>query len=68
MASEPSPAPRIPTPCIAICKIDPFSELCTGCYRSLDEIERWPDLTQEERRVIMESLQERRRAARAPRR
>ena len=29
------------SPCIKVCVIDPASGLCTGCWRSLDEIAAW---------------------------
>ncbi|WP_103173389.1 DUF1289 domain-containing protein [Paracoccus sp. SY] len=28
----------IESPCIKVCVIDPATRLCTGCWRSLDEI------------------------------
>jgi predicted Fe-S protein YdhL (DUF1289 family) len=32
------------TPCIKICKINPETGLCEGCYRNLDEISDWTQL------------------------
>lgn len=31
----------MPSPCISVCKMDTVSQLCTGCYRTLDEIMVW---------------------------
>ncbi|ODT08454.1 MAG: DUF1289 domain-containing protein [Kaistia sp. SCN 65-12] len=48
------------TPCISICVIDPESELCEGCGRTLDEISNWSRMTAEERRAVMAELAGRR--------
>lgn len=29
------------SPCINLCKMDPASGLCQGCFRTLDEITAW---------------------------
>jgi len=34
--------PMTVSPCAKICTLDPVSGLCSGCGRSLAEIERWP--------------------------
>ena len=46
----------IETPCIKVCVVDPASELCRGCGRTLDEIGVWPSLLNAERRAIMATL------------
>jgi predicted Fe-S protein YdhL (DUF1289 family) len=48
------------TPCISICVIDPETELCEGCGRTLDEISNWSRMTAEERRAVMAELAGRR--------
>lgn len=48
------------TPCISICVIDPETELCEGCGRTLDEISNWSRMTAEERRAVMTQLAARR--------
>lgn len=55
-------APPIPSPCIAVCRIDRQSGLCEGCLRSLEEIGTWRDATEAERLAILDRLKERRRA------
>jgi uncharacterized protein len=44
------------SPCIGICQIEPRSGLCLGCARSLQEIGRWRDASDEERKRIMAEL------------
>ena len=41
------------SPCLKVCLMDPESELCKGCFRTLDEIARWGSLSDEERDRIM---------------
>jgi len=47
------------SPCISVCVLDPQSELCEGCGRSLDEISQWSRLTEEQRRAVMKRLPQR---------
>ena len=47
------------TPCIAVCMIDPRSNLCLGCGRTLPEIARWPRMTSDERQALMVTLPQR---------
>jgi len=53
---------EVESPCVKICVIHPESRLCTGCFRSIDEIAQWGTLSAAERRSIMAEL-----PARAPR-
>jgi predicted Fe-S protein YdhL (DUF1289 family) len=47
------------TPCVNYCTLDSFSGLCGGCGRTLDEIADWSNLSDAERRRVMEELPER---------
>ena len=47
------------TPCVAVCMIDPRTNLCLGCGRTLPEIARWPRMTSAERVAMMTLLPER---------
>lgn len=47
------------TPCIAVCFIDPKSDLCLGCGRTLPEIARWHGMASVERLAIMAALPQR---------
>jgi predicted Fe-S protein YdhL (DUF1289 family) len=44
------------SPCEKICTIDPGSGLCSGCGRSLDEIEHWVRYSDTERERITQEL------------
>jgi predicted Fe-S protein YdhL (DUF1289 family) len=44
------------TPCIAVCMIDPKTNLCLGCGRTLPEIARWHRMDSAERLVVMADL------------
>ncbi|WP_342027550.1 DUF1289 domain-containing protein [Filomicrobium insigne] len=52
------------SPCINICAISDETEMCEGCYRTIDEIASWSRLTAEERKRIMALLPERKAKAR----
>ncbi len=47
---------EIDSPCIQICVVHPTERICTGCYRSIDEISRWSRMTAEERAGVMDDL------------
>ena len=44
------------TPCIAVCMIDPKTNLCSGCGRTLPEIARWHRMESAERLLVMAQL------------
>ena len=44
------------TPCVAVCMIDPRTNLCLGCGRTLPEIARWSGMDSAERRAVMAQL------------
>lgn len=50
---------EIESPCIKICVVHPVERICTGCYRSIDEIGAWSKMSPEVRASIMQDLPER---------
>ena len=44
------------TPCIAVCMMDPRTNLCFGCGRTLPEIARWHRMESAERLAVMAQL------------
>jgi predicted Fe-S protein YdhL (DUF1289 family) len=57
----------IETPCIAVCMMDPRSNLCFGCGRTLAEIARWHRMESAERLDVMAELPARMEQAGLPR-
>lgn len=54
--------PTLPaSPCINICRMDPDSGLCSGCFRTLDEIANWSRLDGAARLSVLEAVDTRRR-------
>jgi predicted Fe-S protein YdhL (DUF1289 family) len=54
---------KIESPCISVCKIDPDSTFCTGCWRTRDEIKSWKESRDEVRLGILNRARERRESA-----
>ncbi|HUJ86453.1 MAG TPA: DUF1289 domain-containing protein [Burkholderiales bacterium] len=50
----------IDSPCINVCHMSPRLGVCTGCCRTLDEIARWSELSEAERRRVTSALPRRR--------
>ena len=53
------------SPCIQVCVIDPVNQWCYGCYRSLNEIAQWGNMSTQQRESVMAELEDRRVAAQA---
>lgn len=47
---------EIDSPCVQICVVHPTERICTGCYRTIDEITRWSKMDPMERQSIMAEL------------
>ncbi|SMR72899.1 hypothetical protein SAMN04488030_1644 [Aliiroseovarius halocynthiae] len=47
---------EIASPCIKICVVHPEARICTGCYRTIEEIGGWSGMTNDERARIMDEL------------
>jgi predicted Fe-S protein YdhL (DUF1289 family) len=50
---------RIESPCIGVCAIDETNGFCYGCYRTIDEIKTWFEMSQVEKKNLLVQLQER---------
>ncbi|UCD70172.1 MAG: DUF1289 domain-containing protein [Betaproteobacteria bacterium] len=51
------------SPCVNICQINPETGYCVGCMRTIDEIAGWLEMTNEDKRQVLNQLEERRKAA-----
>ncbi|MCB0258475.1 MAG: DUF1289 domain-containing protein [Calditrichaeota bacterium] len=47
------------SPCIKLCRIDPQSGFCAGCYRTIEEIARWSRLDDAGKSEIYRELEKR---------
>lgn len=50
---------EIQSPCIGVCAIDDLTGLCQGCYRTLDEIQGWWDMSRNDQKTLLSILEER---------
>ena len=48
------PPDHVASPCVKVCALDPDSGLCRGCFRTLQEIADWLEMTAEEKRATLE--------------
>ena len=55
VASQGEPA----SPCIGVCKLDPVTQLCEGCFRTLEEIAGWGQATPAQKRAVLALVEER---------
>ena len=47
---------EVDSPCVNICIIHPRANICTGCFRSIDEISSWSKMSETERKGIIKEL------------
>ena len=51
---------EVPSPCINVCRMNPDTGLCEGCFRTLDEIAAWSAMVNVEKRAVLVQLPARR--------
>jgi predicted Fe-S protein YdhL (DUF1289 family) len=51
--------PHVPSPCLSVCVMDPQSEVCAGCWRSLEEIGFWSRMSDDAKRLVWQRIQQR---------
>lgn len=56
-AMEAAPEPR--SPCTSVCRMNPVSGLCEGCWRTLDEIAAWGAASADEKRATLQRVRSR---------
>ena len=49
----------IVSPCIGVCAINDSNGFCQGCYRTVEEIREWWNMTDEDREKVMGALDQR---------
>ena len=50
----------VPSPCVAICTMNPASDFCDGCQRTIDEIAGWSAFSNDEKRQVWVRIGQRR--------
>jgi predicted Fe-S protein YdhL (DUF1289 family) len=45
-----------PSPCVGICTLNPQTQLCDGCLRTLDEIAAWWDYNPAQKQVVLDDV------------
>ena len=47
---------ELDSPCVNICIVHPQANICTGCFRTIDEISNWSRMSESERKGIIKVL------------
>jgi predicted Fe-S protein YdhL (DUF1289 family) len=56
------PRRRVGSPCVSVCMLDE-QDVCTGCFRTAQEITDWFGLDDDARRAVVDAARARMRAA-----
>lgn len=49
-------AEEVASPCTNVCRMNPATGLCEGCFRTLDEIAAWSMMSAGEKRAVLDQL------------
>ncbi len=60
MNDKAAPGAEVASPCNNVCRMNPETELCEGCFRTLAEIAAWSGMSPEEKRAVLAQLPARR--------
>ena len=58
-----TPPEYVPSPCVQVCTLDALGGYCLGCYRTVQEVAGWLEMTASEKRAVLDRVAQR--AARA---
>jgi len=47
---------EIDSPCVNICIVHPQANICAGCFRTIDEISGWSNMSPAQREEIVKEL------------
>jgi predicted Fe-S protein YdhL (DUF1289 family) len=62
LSNAPEAPASVASPCVNVCKMNPATQLCEGCLRTIDEIAAWSSMTDDEKRAVLARLPQRKRA------
>ncbi|WP_291066740.1 DUF1289 domain-containing protein [Hydrogenophaga sp.] len=51
--------PGVPSPCVSVCELDEALGRCKGCWRTLQEIGQWTQLSDAERLEVWAQIEAR---------
>lgn len=54
---------EVSSPCQQVCQMHPQTGYCIGCLRTINEIADWLEMSNEEKRAVLQRIEERRKAA-----
>ncbi len=54
-----NPDGSIASPCINWCEMNPRTQYCFGCFRTIDEIANWGKLTDSEKILVWQKIDQR---------
>lgn len=57
---RPEKADEPASPCISVCRLQPGTDLCEGCWRTLAELSEWASAGVDRRRAILAAVAARR--------
>jgi uncharacterized protein len=46
----------VPSPCVSVCRMDPQTQWCEGCFRTIEEIADWAGMEDEGKRQVWRKL------------
>jgi predicted Fe-S protein YdhL (DUF1289 family) len=54
----------VASPCVDVCRMNPETGFCDGCFRTIDEIAAWASCDDDEKRAVLARVESRRQGAR----
>jgi predicted Fe-S protein YdhL (DUF1289 family) len=54
----------VASPCVDVCRMNPHTGFCDGCFRTIDEIAAWSSYDDDEKRAVLARVESRQRGAR----
>ena len=51
--------PIVPSPCISVCHMSIRLGMCVGCFRTIEEIAEWGEMTNEQKLEVIAQLEDR---------
>ncbi|WP_328804817.1 DUF1289 domain-containing protein [Noviherbaspirillum galbum] len=52
----------VPSPCINVCRMNPQTGLCEGCWRTIDEIVMWGTADNDKKKAVWAEIERRQQA------